>query len=300
MAQPGGRWLGGSGDQRTELRPFALRALRDGLGIAGLLFAGYLFGVAAPMYGTVGFDAVAYWNVNLDHPYLSVAGQLGAFPYTPVAARAFAPASLLTWQSFWWLWESILVATVIWLGGRRALRVLAFPPVSVELYHGNVHLLLAAAAALGLRYPAAWAFVLLTKVTPGIGLVWFAVRREWRQLGIALGVTAVLVAVSLAIDSRLWLEWLNEAIIPAASQPIGQPAIPIPLVIRLPIALVVVAWGARTDRTWTVPVAVALALPILWFAGLSILAAIPAIQRPELRGTARDGAGPRWRQVTGR
>ncbi|MEZ0240508.1 MAG: hypothetical protein ACAH65_06890, partial [Chloroflexota bacterium] len=39
---------------------------------------------------------------------------------------------------------------------------------------------------------------------------------------------------------------------------------------------------ARTNRKWTVPVAAAMALPVLWFAGLSILAAIPAMGRPEL------------------
>lgn len=271
----------GADDRR--LGPLSVRALRDGLGLAGLLFAAFLFGVAAPMYQTVGFDAVAYWDVNLEHPYQSVAGQLGAFPYTPVAARAFAPAGLLSWIDFWWIWEAILVATAAWLGGRRFLLVLAFPPVAVELYHGNVHLLIAAAVALGLRYPAAWAVVLLTKATPGIGLVWFLVRREWRQLGIALGVTMALVIVSLVIDGRLWVEWVNEAILPAANKPIGQPAIPVPLVIRLPLALAIVAWGARTNRPWTLPLAVTLALPILWFAGLSILAAIPALQRPELQ-----------------
>jgi len=42
--------------------------------------------------------------------------------------------------------------------------------------------LLAVAIAVGFRYPAAWALVLITKVTPGIGLVWFAVRREWCPL----------------------------------------------------------------------------------------------------------------------
>ncbi len=46
---------------------------------------------------------------------------------------------------------------------------------------------MAAAIALGFRYPATWAFVLLAKVTPGIGLLWFLVRREWRNLAIALG-----------------------------------------------------------------------------------------------------------------
>ena len=77
---------------------------------------------------------------------------------------------------------------MIWLGWRSALLVLAFPPVALELYHGNIHLLMAAAIVLGFRYPIGWSFLLLTKVTPGVGLVWFAVRREWRPLIIALGV----------------------------------------------------------------------------------------------------------------
>ncbi len=169
------------------------RALRDGIGIAGLVFAGYHFVIVAPVAGTVGFDAFAYWSVNLDHPYRLVAGQLGAFPCTPIAARLFAPAALLPWPAFWWLWTALLIGTAIWLGWRRALLVLAFPPVALELYHGNVHLLIAAAVALGLRYPWTWAFILATKVTPGIGLIWFAVRREWRSLGIASGVTGALV-----------------------------------------------------------------------------------------------------------
>ena len=255
------------------------RALRDGLAIAGLLFAGYLFVVVAPAAGTVGFDAFAYWSVNLEHPYRLVAGELGAFPYTPVAARLFAPAALLPWPTFWWVWMALLVGTAIWLGWRQALLVLAFPPVAIELYHGNIHLLIAAAIALGLRYPWTWAFVLLTKVTPGVGLVWFAVRREWRQLSIALGVTAVLVAVSLAVDGRLWREWIVEGLLPVTGGPVKQFYIAIPLIVRIPLAVILVAWGARTDRTWVLPAGAALALPVLWLSGLSILAAIPAIKR---------------------
>ena len=260
------------------------RGLRDGLAIAGMLFAGYLFVVVAPAAGTVGFDAFAYWSVNLTHPYELIAGELGAFPYTPVAARLFAPAALLPWPTFWWIWMALLVGTAIWLGWRQALLVLAFPPVAIELYHGNIHLLLAAAIALGLRYPWTWAFVLLTKVTPGVGLIWFLVRREWRQLAIALGVTAALVGVSLAIDGRLWREWIVDGLLPVAGGPVQQFYLGVPLVIRLPLAAALVAWGARTDRTWVLPAGAALALPVLWLSGLSILAAIPAIER--LRPTA--------------
>jgi hypothetical protein len=267
------------------------RAVRDGLTVAGLMFAAYLLVVVGPQEQTVGFDAWAYWSVDVQHPYTRSAGMLGAFPYAPPLVRAFAPASFLSWPAFLFLWLAALLATAIWLGWRRgertlvrgALTVLALPPVSVELYHGNVHLLIAAAVALGFRYPASWAFILLTKVTPGVGLLWFAVRREWRRLAIALGATAVIAVVSLVIDTRLWFEWVEQGILPVLGRDIGQPAIPIPLWLRLPVAAALVTWGARTDRRWTVPVATAIALPVLWFAGLSILAAIFALDRPGLR-----------------
>ncbi len=275
----GERWIGPPGLSHQ-------RALRDGLVIAGLLFAAYLVVIVAPGARTVGFDAFAYWSVNLDHPYARVAGELGAFPYTPIAARLFAPAAALSWPAFWWLWSAALVGTVIWLGWRQALLVLAFPPVAFELYHGNVHLLIAAAIALGMRYPAAWAFVLVTKVTPGVGLIWFAMRREWRHLGIALGVTAALVAVSLAVDGRLWREWIVDGLLPVANGPSQQFYVGIPLLIRLPAAALLVAWGARTDRPWTIPASAALALPVLWISGLSILAAIPAVERLRIRSAA--------------
>ncbi len=255
------------------------RALRDGFAIAGLAFGAYLFLIEAPVSGSVGFDAFAYWHVDLAHPYSRVAGELGAFTYTPVAARLFVPAALLTWPAFWWLWSAGLVATVIWLGWRKTLLVLAFPPVAIELYHGNIHLLLAAAIALGMRYPAVWAFVLVTKVTPGVGLVWFLVRKEWRHLAMAVGATTTLVVVSLIIDGRLWQEWILDGLLPVAGGPAQQFYVAIPLLIRLPLAVALIAWGARTDRAWTVPAGAALALPVLWLSGLSVLAAIPAVER---------------------
>ncbi len=270
--------------------PIVRRAVRDGLGLAGLAFAAFLFLVVAPRAGTFGFDAYAYWSVDMTDPYTVPAGTFGAFTYTPIIARLFSVFGALAWPTFLWLWTAVGIATVIWLGWRHALLVLAFPPVALEIYHGNVQLLMAAAIALGFRYPVAWSFVLLTKVTPGVGLVWFAARREWRHLGIALGFTGALVAVSLVLDPQLWVDWLDESILKTAGgAPLGQFSIAIPLLIRLPIAAVLVWWGGRTGRPWTVVVAATLALPILWPSGLALLAALwPLAQRrPELepRGT---------------
>lgn len=292
-------------DGRTTVQ---VRAIRDGLTVAGLLFGAYLFLVVAPQAQTVGFDAMSYWGYDPDDPYRLTHGSLGSFVYSPVIARLFAPFTWLPWPAFLWLWTALLIGTVIWLGRRgwpnRAawtgpLMVLAFPPVAVELYHGNVHLLIAAAIALGFRYPAAWSFVLLTKVTPGIGLLWFVVRREWRPLIIVGILTGLLVAASLVVDARLWAQWIDLELLVSLRRSPDQPQIAIPLLPRLVAAALLVTWGARTDRRWTVPAAAALALPVLWFAGLSILAAIPALSRPELRGgravTSRDAATPQAR-----
>ena len=265
-----------------------VRAIRDGLVLAGLLFGAYLFVIVAPQVRTVGFDALSYWIYSIDDPYAITHGTMGSFVYSPVAARLFQADSLLPWWQFLWLWLAGLVATAVWLGGRRWwLAVLAFPPVALELYHGNIHLLIAAAIALGFRYPAAWAFVLVTKVTPGVGLLWFAVRREWRNLAIALGVTGVLVAISLVVDFPLWGQWIESQLLVSLQQPPNQPQIEIPLLVRLPAAALLVTWGALTNRKWTVPASAALAMPVLWIAAFAVLAAVPALDRPELEPKAR-------------
>ena len=268
---------------RGRLNTARGRALRDGAVVAGLLFTAYLFVVVAPQAQTVGFDALSYYLYTIDDPYWITHGTMGSFVYSPIAARLFQATSLLPFWQFLWLWLGALVATALWLGGRRWLWVLAFPPVALELYHGNIHLLIAAAIALGFRYPAAWAFVLVTKVTPGVGLLWFAVRREWRNLAIALGVTGVLVAVSLVVDFRLWGMWIDQQLLVSLRQPPSQPQIDIPLLLRLPAAAVLVIWGARTNRKWTVPASAALAMPVLWIAAFSVVVAILTLDRPELQ-----------------
>ena len=267
-----------------------IRAARDGAIVAGLLFAGYLFLVVAPTAGTFGFDAFAYWALNLADPYARSAGALGAFTYSPVIARLFAPFGMLAFWQYLLLWDALLVGTAIWLGSgsiRSLLAVFAFPAVALELYHGNVHLLIAAAIWLGFRYPAAWSFVLLTKVTPGVGLIWFVVRREWRSLAIALGVTVVLVAGSIAIDGRLWESWLRDSLeVTATGGALNQFALPVALWIRVPVAAVLVGWGGLTDRRWTVPVGATLALPILWPSGFAVLAALWPMWQERRKATA--------------
>src|SRR6185437_16252566 len=96
------------------------------------------------------------------------------------------------------------------------------------------------------------------------------------------GITAALVAVSLAFDFRLWQQWIERDLLVSFATPPSQPQLAIPLLLRLPAAAALVIWGARTNRKWTVPVGAALAMPVLWISAFSVVAAVFAVDRPEL------------------
>jgi hypothetical protein len=243
----------------------------------GLAFLGYTFLIQGPASRIAGADAFAYWSVDLRDPYHARVGDFGAFTYSPPMAGLASLAGLLPWRTFLTLWTVLLVAVAVWLGGRRALLVLAFPPVAIELYYGNINLLLAVALVLGMTRPWAWTFVLLTKPTCGVGLLWFAARREWRQLGIALGLTFAVVAASLLVMPGAWRDWVA-LLLESGQRPPTDTWLPIPIWLRLPVAGALAWWGARTDRPWTVPAAATLALPVVWFAGLAVLVAALRIE----------------------
>ena len=50
-----------------------------------------------------------------------------------------------------------------------------------------------------------------------------------------------------------------------------------PLVVRLPVAAVLLVFAARTDRRWLVPVCMVLASPVIGWGTFALLAAIPRL-----------------------
>ena len=60
------------------------------------------------------------------------------------------------------------------------------------------------------------------------------------------------------------------------------------LVLRLALAVGLVAFGARTDRRWLVPVAVWISLPVIWINSWVILLAV--IRLRERQAPAPPGA----------
>ena len=272
--------LGTSSPAARERRYFGWRrALGHGLVLSGLLMGLYIFLYMAPVHRSFGVDALAYWLVNVPGAYDIPHRSAGSFPYSPPAALIASTFSLVSLWTFLWLWTALLVASLVWIGSSFSwmLVAFAFPFVAVELYLGNIHILLAVAVLLGFRHPWTWAFVLLTKFSCGVGLLWFVVRGEWRSLGIALGTTALLCLISLVIAPYLWPEWIRYVLAAQSiDDRIWNNVIHVPLAIRMIPAVIVVVWGARTDREWTVLVAVTLALPVLWMHGFAVLVGLVA------------------------
>lgn len=258
--------------------------------------------VALLVYGYRG-DAVAYWSADLAHLYDGASpSTFGAFLYAPPIAQLLQPLRLLPWDAFYVLWTGAQVAILVWLAGPFLAAALFWQGSLVwgAVASGNIALPLAALIVAGFRWPGAWAGVLPTKVTPGVGLLWFVRRREWRALALALGTTAALAAVSVVWAPRLWLDWLtllaaNTGTVPAFA------VLPVPVLPRLLVAAALVWVGAGRGWRWTVPLAALLALPYIAETMLPLALGAVALQRKEARPhpegqerAAATGATRRW------
>jgi hypothetical protein len=273
-------------NERTLLTPIRRRAIRHAMVIAGVVAA---IMAAYVNYYADALDAHAYYWARAPHLYDAVVGTPLAYLYSPVFAQVIAPfQNLLTEQQFVALWLTAIVVCLAWLAGPRLLW-LAVVVAWGDIESANIHTFMAVAIALSFRHPPAWAFPLLTKVTPGIGMLWFVFRREWRKLAVGLGATAAIVAVSFIADPQSWFDWVDLLRRSASSPAISLSALT-PLWLRLVIAAAIVALGAWRKARWTVPVAAMLALPVIWPASLALLVAIiPLLDNPRLR--------PSWRQA---
>jgi hypothetical protein len=261
------------------------RAVRDALVVAGLARAFWYYAVqGVHPWEWLGIDARAYWRVDLAHPYTSsTLGGLSSYLYPPIFGQILAPLSALPFPVFFALWTALLVVVLAWLvrPWPWALLILALP-ISYELLVGNIHLLIAAVVVLGFTSPGLWAFPLLTKITPGVGLVWFAVRREWRALAGAVAVTAVAMGLSVLVSPGAWSDWLTFI---TANRNGGEAVL-----LRLAVAVALVAFAGLTDRPWLVAVGVWIAFPAVYVETWVVLLAIIRLRRaaePSIRWAER-------------
>lgn len=271
------RWLDRS---RQIAQSFPRLAIVATLGI-GVAFA------IAQMFGLtpLAFDAAAYWAATPGSLYKTgwEGREYAAFLYSPAFADALAPLRLLPVQVFTGLWQLGLFVTLavvlrVWSLPLVAAGLLWFAVpipllgvVMADIAHGNLQILLGAVAVLGLRYPALWSFALLSKVTPGIGLLWFVARGEWRHLAVALAATGAITLASFVYIPGDWFAWaafLQES----TSTVFPQWVVPVPLGIRLATGAALIVWGARTDRPWVLPIACGWVIPMPYLSMLATMA----------------------------
>jgi hypothetical protein len=256
-----------------------LRLLRDGLVVAGILSA-VVYWVWLTQNGGLPVDVRYYWAADPTNLYPHPErGEGNGYNYSPAFEFVVGWWRWLPFEVFVAIWRAILLVALVWMAGPFTIFVLFTIPVASEINAGNIQILLALAIVLGFRWSATWAFVLLTKVTPGIGLLWFAMRRRWRDLTIALGVTAAIVAVSLLLMPGAWIDWL--ALWTGAPAP-SVPPYYLPFWTRLPFALGFVVLGGVTGWRWPVVVGATLALPVYYIISTSMLVGVLPFLRGEL------------------
>jgi len=245
--------------------------------------AGFGVGLAmiALMPAWVAGDALAYYQAAPVPEYVGISGQGLNFLYSPVASQLIEPLRLLPWGVFAFVVRLVGLACLVFVARQFTLPILLFIPVLVnnpvvmELWYGNINLVLAAVAVAGLRYPALWSISLLTKLTPGVGLLWFVARREWSKLALAGATTLVLVIASFVLAPSAWFSWIGTLTNPGAVLSPGTYWAIAPLPIRLLIAGLLIAWGARRNRHWTLIVGTWLSIPVLWPQTLAVLTPLP-------------------------
>lgn len=256
-----------SGGGRTAIA--RLLTVLDRLAAPALLLVGLAYGAMAvmgrmPLPG----DAAFYW-LNRPGDYV-----LGLYVYPPVLSQLLEPLRWFdAWQVFTIAWMGLCFASFGYALGAWSLLSLTLIPLDIALgggnwwggpaalvLMGNVTMPMVAAMVIGMRRPGAWAVPLLTKMTPGIGLAWFAFRGNWRALATGLGVTGVVLGVSFALNPQAWVNFVTFAVSNTGATANGPAIQGPPLALRLVAALALIAWGARTNRPWVVPIAGAMAL----------------------------------------
>ncbi len=204
-------------------------------------------------------------------------GQSSQYIWSPAFAQLTAPLRLLPFPVFLAMVRALELASLIAMAPYGAWVALGMEPVAAEVNAANINLILIACVVASIRWPAAWVLPLLTKPSMGVGMLWYAARGEWRKLAIALGVTGVIAIISFAVDPAAWWAWLEALEHHGLS---GGPGIlSVSVWARLPVAAIIVIWGARTDRPWTVPLAAIIGIPRTYLLTIAMLVGLIPLLR---------------------
>jgi len=234
-------------------------------------------------------DANDYWWAWHGPLYdTAVSLTLAHFNYSPVAALAFWPLAQLPHNAFLVVWTTLGTGAYLWMLKPLPLasRLPAIAAGFLFSLNGNIEWLLALVAIFGLRWPSLWLIALFTKVSPFLGFAWFAIRGEWRSVARTAGLAGVLTAASLVLLPSAWPTWigmLGQLGREAAATPFYNSLMPpIPLVVRLLCAIVLVWVAARSNRPILLTLVLVLSQPDWHPWAFGLLAAVPRLYSPPL------------------
>ncbi len=251
----------------------------------GIVFAAYYW---YQLTSTIGLpvDVHAYWVADPNNLYPPADSPLhrDAYLYSPAFELLVGWGRNFTFEVFTSIWRAILLVALAWLAGPFTAIALFTVPVASEINAGNIQILAAAAIVLSFRrgaaWPGLWAFVILTKVTPGIAVLWFAARRQWRALGVAISVTAAVAGVTFVVWPDRWFDWVRLLQSGATPEPVAPYYLPFwP---RFLGAAAIVLIGAWRGWRWPVVVGATLALPAFYTISPAMLVGVLPFLREAL------------------
>jgi Glycosyltransferase family 87 len=204
-------WRGGV-DLPTVHRP------QPGLLVLAAVGGALLLIVAAYRWGTPS-DEFAYWlgaqRLAAGQPLYDPSATLitpYAYLYPPPLAQVLSPFTHLLRDPIYIAgWTVLLLTALLYLGNwspLRALALVAWLPVALDLWVRNVHLLIAVLIVMGLR-GRPWAFALgaAIKIAPALGVIYFISARRWRDALVAAGAGLCILAVSIVLAPGAWLDF---------------------------------------------------------------------------------------------
>jgi hypothetical protein len=206
-------------------------------------------------------------------------------------------AAILPSRAFDIAWVGLEILCLLWIARWRplvALALVVFLPITVELSFSNVHLILAALIVLGLRrWPWAFAIGAAIKIAPGLGILYFLLRRRWRDAGIAIAVGLAILAISVAIGPTAWSGFI--ATIQGRGPGDISGLVPVPYFVRLIVAVALTVIASLIRPRIGEPllvVAITIALPTLWLDAFATLVAILPIVASSARSEASEPPMP--------
>jgi hypothetical protein len=265
------------------------RMVRDAFVLLGII-AAVTYWLYLTTGGAQAVDVHYYWAADphdlYPHPE---AGEHNGYNYSPAFEFVAGWWRGIPFEAYEAIWRAVLLAMLVYLAGPFTLFVLLTVPVASEINAANIQIPLALAVVLGFRWSASWAFVILTKLTPGVGLLWFLVRREWRQFAIALGATAAIAAASFVLMPDAWAGYVR--LLTGSPAPAVAPYY-LSFWTRLPFAIAFVVVGAWRGWRWPVVVGATLALPVYYITSSAMLVGVLPSLRQALGRVIERRAGP--------